>query len=227
MSRFKNVALGTMLVAAVFIASVLSLTASASAAVVLSAPDIELLPTGVVGPQTLTVVVPVDATGFQNLTLSFTIRGVDDIEPNCGGAFNADCFEVFEGAVSIVGPFYIPCSPLFGPCDPIGSLTPFGPIALASADTTFNLTFEVFVSDHSDEGAVFSSITIEGDAIVPPVNNPPVANAGPDQPGVVTGATVNLDGSLSSDPDLDAITFLWSFTSVPVGMVSTQKATVV
>jgi len=165
MSRFKNVALGTMLVAAVFIASVLSLTASASAAVILSAPDIEFLPTGVVGPQTPTAVGPVDATGFQNLTLSFTIRGVDDIEPNCGGPSNADCFEVFEGAVSIVGPLDIPCIPVNGPCDPILSLTPFGPIALASADTTFNLTFVIEISDAFDEGAIFSNITVEGDAI--------------------------------------------------------------
>ena len=51
----------------------------------------------------------------------------------------------------------------------------------------------------------------------PPVNTAPVANAGPDQLGVVTGATVNLDGSLSSDVDLDTLTYAWTLTTVPTG----------
>jgi hypothetical protein len=40
-------------------------------------------------------------------------------------------------------------------------------------------------------------------------NDPPVADAGPDQIGVAAG-TIALDGSGSFDPDGDPITFLWS-----------------
>ena len=46
-------------------------------------------------------------------------------------------------------------------------------------------------------------------------NQPPVADAGGDQ-SVTTGDLVRLDGSGSSDPDGDPITYLWSL-SVPLG----------
>lgn len=47
-------------------------------------------------------------------------------------------------------------------------------------------------------------------------NTAPVANAGTDQT-VVTGSTVNLDGSSSSDADGDSLSYLWSLTSTPTG----------
>lgn len=45
-------------------------------------------------------------------------------------------------------------------------------------------------------------------------NNAPVADAGPDQ-NVLVGTRVTLDGTGSSDPDGDAFTYKWSFTSDP------------
>lgn len=51
-------------------------------------------------------------------------------------------------------------------------------------------------------------------------NNPPVANAGPDQ-NVSTGSIVTLDGSGSRDADGDLINYKWSFTSKPLGSTST------
>ena len=51
------------------------------------------------------------------------------------------------------------------------------------------------------------------------VNVTPVANAGLDQ-SVTLGQTVQLDGTLSSDADGDALTYRWSILDAPVGSVS-------
>ena len=46
------------------------------------------------------------------------------------------------------------------------------------------------------------------------VNHPPVAQAGPDQTRNA-GTTVQLDGTASTDPDSDPLTFTWSQLSGP------------
>lgn len=48
----------------------------------------------------------------------------------------------------------------------------------------------------------------------PDPNSPPKADAGPDQ-NVLQGATVSLNGSASSDPNGDALSYSWTFQSCP------------
>ncbi len=53
--------------------------------------------------------------------------------------------------------------------------------------------------------------------IVNTQNSKPVANAGADQIDKTVGIPVELDGSLSSDVDGDALTFIWSLLHQPAG----------
>jgi RHS repeat-associated protein len=52
-------------------------------------------------------------------------------------------------------------------------------------------------------------------------NSAPVADAGPDQPDIVAGSPVMLDGSGSRDPDAHALTFQWALLRAPVGSAAT------
>jgi len=55
---------------------------------------------------------------------------------------------------------------------------------------------------------------------VDPINDAPVASAGPDGVGIV-GLEIPLDGSGSSDLEDDALTYTWSFVQVPPGSTPT------
>src|SRR3989304_5363553 len=78
----------------------------------------------------------------------------------------------------------------------------FDPLVAAPLQTTDN-TFQGVIGG-------FKSGTLGGG------NQAPIANAGPDQT-VNEGALVNLNGSGSSDPNLDPLTFSWTQTAGPAG----------
>ncbi|WP_375266786.1 PKD domain-containing protein, partial [Planktotalea sp.] len=67
-----------------------------------------------------------------------------------------------------------------------------------------------FVAKYDDGGRLSNVIKI--DAITLAANTAPIAHAGHDQT-VVSAASVTLDGSASSDPGGDALTYAWTQTS--------------
>jgi|GEM_PF-1063801 len=76
-----------------------------------------------------------------------------------------------------------------------------------ASNTPEVLTFSLIVND-----GLLDSVADTVDVTVSNVNEAPLADAGPDQANVDEATLVNLDGSGSSDPDGDAITFAWTQT---------------
>ncbi len=86
---------------------------------------------------------------------------------------------------------------------------PSGAMPTLQVDSAGTYEFQLVVND----GAVSS---VPDTVRVSTINSKPIANAGPDQTATVS-AQAHLDGHASSDPDGDALTFTWSFVSLPPG----------
>jgi len=92
----------------------------------------------------------------------------------------------------------------------IGASTTAHPTLTPDRDGTFVLWLTVSDGSLSDLDAV---TVVARDASV---NRPPLADAGPDRSTVV-GVPATLDGSGSSDPDGDPISFQWTLVQRPAG----------
>jgi len=82
-----------------------------------------------------------------------------------------------------------------------------------TADLYGNYVATLVVTDSNNAASDPDSVTVGFD------NLPPVADAGSNQ-AVLVGDTVVLDGSNSSDANMDALTYLWNFDTMPVGSMS-------
>ncbi|MFL5321312.1 MAG: PKD domain-containing protein [Myxococcaceae bacterium] len=82
------------------------------------------------------------------------------------------------------------------------------------------LVFRVVVSDGKDQSVASTAVTIQP---VNSTNQPPVASIVV-APSVQSASMVTLDGTSSSDPDGDSITYLWSQLSGPTVALSDATA---
>ncbi|MCI0530126.1 MAG: PKD domain-containing protein, partial [Nitrospira sp.] len=92
--------------------------------------------------------------------------------------------------------------------DPITGLISWIPPEAGSFTVTVNVSDGKGGTDNQSFTLMIESLAVS--------NNPPVADAGPDQT-VLVGDTVTLDGSGSTDLDGDPLTYNWSLVSVPTG----------
>ncbi len=98
---------------------------------------------------------------------------------------------------------------------------PTGSLAALSDTTAVNPSFTAdLMGDYDVALVVTDAFGLSGAAdgvLVSTENAAPVADAGPDQPLILIGTTVVLNGGASWDDDGDAISFSWSITSNPSG----------
>ena len=102
---------------------------------------------------------------------------------------------------------------------PAGSTATLSPLTSARPTFTADVAGTYVASLTVNDGQINSN-TATVSITATRANAAPVANAGTAQ-SVVTGNSVTLDGSTSSDANGDALTYSWSLTSKPTGSTAT------
>jgi PKD domain len=149
---------------------------------------------------------------------SIDVAPVANAGPDQGGAFPAGTVITLDGSAS---------SDVNG--DPLTyrwafTTRPAGSQAVLSNATSVRPTFTV-----DRDGNYIAQLTVNDrildsqpdTVIVSSGEIAPVANAGPDQGGKLPDSVITLNGSASSDPNRDPLTYRWAFTARPVGSQAT------
>ncbi len=88
--------------------------------------------------------------------------------------------------------------------------------------TVTSVRFNVTGTSSTTYNIGLAEIQVWGDP-APAVNRPPVANAGADRTGI-TGVATALDGSASSDPDNNPLTYSWAKISGPTATIAASTS---
>ena len=178
-----------------------------------------------------------DMTDTDTDTIDFTITiDANTITGVAAGAVTEDnSTNTATGTLTLAGSDFVAQA---GATDRAGGLGTYGNFVLNATSGVWIYTLDNTPGDPQGDATnalaagamvtdVFTAVstpttTVRRDVIitVTGANDAPTANAGPDQPAVISGATVTLDGSGSSDPDTgDTIdTYTWTHTtSVTLG----------
>lgn len=89
--------------------------------------------------------------------------------------------------------------------------------SFVAPDTAARLFFRLIVSDGAVEAP---PAVVQVDVVAPPPNQIPTAVAGPVAAQVRSGASVNLTGAASFDPDGTIVSFRWSLLAGPPGGIA-------
>ena len=100
---------------------------------------------------------------------------------------------------------------------PTGSATALANPTSSNPNLIPDLPGQYVVQLIVDDG---SALSVPDAVVISAINQPPTADAGADRNGVV-GAVAQLDGTGSSDPDNDVLTYAWSLISQPAGSSAT------
>jgi hypothetical protein len=160
-------------------------------------------------PDSIDVTVPANFTPVANAGLDVTVSGGSQVTLNGAGSSDGDGDTLTYQWTQTSGP------PVTLSSSTAANPTFTTPIGGAQVQT---ISFDLVVSDGITSSAA-DSVTIS----VNP-NAAPVANAGVDQGPINTGQTVTLDGTGSTDPDNNALTYQWTQVSGPAATLSSPTA---